>query len=71
VIFAKALRLAGEVRRLRKQNADLAAQLAAMRISVARWRSRAELLYGMVPDRSLADDLLSDLGRIENLREVR
>lgn len=69
MIFAKALRLAAEVRRLRRANAELLDALRAANVTTARWRSRAELLYVLAPQ-PIADQMLRDQGRIEDLSEV-
>ena len=69
-MFRTALRLAAEVRRLRRDNAALLAALGAANRATEGWRARAELLYAIAPQ-PLADEVLRDQGRIENLREVR
>lgn len=68
-MFRTALRLAAEVRRLRRDNAALLAALGAANRATEGWRARAELLYALAPQ-PIADELLRDQGRIENLEET-
>jgi len=69
VILKTALRLAAEVRRLRADNEALLAALGAANRTAEGWRARAELLYALAPQ-PIADELLRDQGRIENLEET-
>jgi len=69
VILRTALRLAAEVRRLRADNEALVTALGAANRAAEGWRARAELLYQIAPQ-PLADELLRDQGRIENLEET-
>lgn len=69
MIIKTALRLAAEVRRLRADNEALVAALGAANRAAEGWRARAELLYQIAPQ-PLADELLRDQGRIENLEET-
>ena len=68
-MFRTALRLAGEVRRLRADNEALLAALGTANRATEGWRARAELLYVLAPQ-PLADEVLRDQGRIENLEET-
>jgi hypothetical protein len=68
-MFRTALRLAGEVRRLRRDNAALLAALGTANRATEGWRARAELLYALAPQ-PIADEVLRDQGRIESLEET-
>ena len=68
-MFRTALRLAAEVRRLRADNEALLAALGTANRVAEGWRARAELLYALAPQ-PIADELLRDQGRIENLEET-
>ena len=69
MILKTALRLAAEVRRLRADNEALLAALGTANRTAEGWRARAELLYALAPQ-PIADELLRDQGRIENLEET-